>query len=94
MMSPSPIVNITSYVRTELIQPDPGIIEERRRLRLDFGKLDYVMIDGQVHLLDANKTIGFIPSTDDPELEKLRAYRASGLYDFLSAWRKCLQTWF
>lgn len=83
MLSPSPIVNSASYIRTESIQPDPGIQQERRRLGLDYGKLDYVLIDGQVHLLDANKTIGFIPSTDDPELERIRAYRASGIYDFL-----------
>lgn len=83
MLSSSPVVNSDSAVRYETIEPDPGIVSERRRLGLDYGKLDYVEINGQVQLLDANKTVGYIPISDNPDLERIREYRAQGLFDFL-----------
>jgi len=53
-----PIVRARHQGTHEQIEPDPAILEARRRLRLDYGKLDYVVHDGQPLLLDVNKTVG------------------------------------
>jgi hypothetical protein len=46
---------------TTLIEPLSDAVPEairarRRELGLDFGKLDFVVVDGEAHLLDANRT--------------------------------------
>ncbi|MBK8196811.1 MAG: hypothetical protein IPK75_00475 [Acidobacteria bacterium] len=38
--------------------PHPRLLNLRRRLKLDYGKIDYVMIDGEPFVFDANKTLG------------------------------------
>ncbi|HRK69512.1 MAG TPA: hypothetical protein PKY73_18325, partial [Hyphomonas sp.] len=38
--------------------PHPRLIEMRRKLSLDYGKIDYVMVDGAPFIFDANKTMG------------------------------------
>ena len=58
MASRSPIVKAGNCVSIEQIEPHQKIIEWRKSLNMDYGKLDYVMSDGQPVLLDANKTIG------------------------------------
>lgn len=79
-----PIVNGNNYIAVEHgIEPDPDILALRRRLRIDYGKLDYVVVDGRAILLDVNKTTGAAPDLlQDPELRKAHRYRAGGLYDF------------
>jgi hypothetical protein len=42
--------------RIETVPTPPGIDALRARLGLDYGKLDYVLRDGQVVLLDVNRT--------------------------------------
>jgi hypothetical protein len=56
--SARPVVRAGQQGTGEQIEPDPAIVEARRRLRLDYGKLDYVMHNGQPLLLDVNKTVG------------------------------------
>lgn len=38
--------------------PHPRLLEMREKLHLDYGKLDYTMIDGEPFIFDANKTLG------------------------------------
>ncbi len=38
--------------------PHPRLLETRRRLGLDYGKIDYSLIDGEPFIFDANKTLG------------------------------------
>lgn len=38
--------------------PHPKLLEVRRRLQLDYGKIDYVMSNGEPFIFDANKTLG------------------------------------
>jgi hypothetical protein len=38
--------------------PHPTLLALREKLGLDYGKIDYAMIDGQPFIYDANKTIG------------------------------------
>lgn len=81
----SPVVNDASSVRVETIAPDPEIIEWRHRLQFDYGKLDYVINNGRVVLLDANKTTGASNPTDPDALRAARRYRADGLYSYFKS---------
>jgi hypothetical protein len=56
--SRSPIVKGHNSVTVEQIEPHPCVAEWRQKLNMDYGKLDYVVANGQPVLLDANKTIG------------------------------------
>ncbi len=38
-------------------RPLPGLEAERRRLKLDYGKLDFIFLDGKPLVIDANKTL-------------------------------------
>lgn len=78
----NPIVNDASTVDTERIAPEPKIVEWRQRLHLDYGKMDYVISDGNVVLLDANKTTGASNPTDPDALRAQRRERAEGLYAY------------
>jgi hypothetical protein len=82
MASRSPIVNGTSHLDIEAIEPHPDIVALRREMRFDYGKFDYVEHDGGVVLLDANKTIGAGTIKVTPKLIAERRTRASGIHDF------------
>jgi hypothetical protein len=79
-----PIVNDHTQVHSEQVEPDPVILEMRRQLGIDYGKLDYVLHDGAAHLLDVNKTTGGSAKPDDLELQARYRYRAAGIYTYLS----------
>jgi hypothetical protein len=57
-MSTNPIVNTATVVSRCRIDPDPEIVTLARTLGMDYGKLDYVMHEGQLVLFDVNKTPG------------------------------------
>jgi hypothetical protein len=40
------------------------LLEIRDRLGFDYGKIDYVVHQGKVHIIDANKTPGILASGD------------------------------
>jgi hypothetical protein len=82
LFSDTPIVkNRESAVRFEFLEDEPP--EELIRLReargLDFGKIDYVVNEGQVIAFDINKTPAVASSADAPHLQKL----AEGIFDFV-----------
>lgn len=68
-----PIVKRNNIVRVENFETPPGIFELRQQFGLQFGKLDYVIHDGQVHLFDLNKTPGAPPDPrpENPVLQQL-----------------------
>jgi hypothetical protein len=88
LASPHPIVKMDRTVGAESVEPDSGILEWRERLRMDYGKLDYGVVDGEVVLFDANKTTGAaLPQGDSTHmsrqrLESQRRHRAEGLYAY------------
>jgi len=81
-----PIVNTAATVDTADVTPEPEILDWRRRLHLDYGKLDYVVRPGGVELLDVNKTTGAVRAR--PDLEALRRHRAEGIEFFLRGGRE------
>jgi hypothetical protein len=82
LKGPNPIVNGTTKTQSEVIEPDPEILKLRKEIKLDYGKLDYVMYDGRAVVVDVNKTVGAAPFSQDEELLRMREHRARGLYDF------------
>ena len=80
--SPEPLVKAGNSVRLEHVEPHPLLEEWRRRLHLDYGKMDYVLHEGRPVLLDANKTVGAGGFASGPELEARRRHRAAGIESF------------
>ncbi len=80
--SREPIVNASTLVHMDRVEPHPDIVKLRKEMGFDLGKFDYVMHEGNALLLDANKTTGGISGPSSPELVAARRYRAEGLYDF------------
>lgn len=56
--SRNPIVKEESKETSRQVDVHPAILARRVELGLDYGKLDYVVLDGEAVLLDVNKTIG------------------------------------
>jgi len=79
---PGPFVDFQNQATLERQKPHGEVPEamrrRRRELGFDFGKLDFVMHEGEPVLLDANRT----PALDEPELGRT-AMLAPGLWSFL-----------
>lgn len=82
LASRRPVVHINEAVAIEAIPVDPRLDDLRKKLNFDYGKFDYVVIDGEIILFDTNKTTGFIGKTDDPKIREMRWQRAMGIYDY------------
>ncbi len=78
-----PIIKSSNIVSREPVAEVPDQLRRmRRELGFDYGKFDYVIVDGQVILYDANRTpsLGAFPSQDmAPRIRHL----AEGLQVFL-----------
>jgi hypothetical protein len=61
--SAKPIVKGHGIIDVTHVDVPEFIKEERLRLGLDFGKMDFVVHNGEPVLLDANKTVGQPPDT-------------------------------
>jgi hypothetical protein len=76
------IVNRATHVYAQDIEPNDEILAWRERLKLDYGKLDYVVVDGELILLDANKTVGAGMPSDDERAQRFWRDLAEGLYSY------------
>jgi hypothetical protein len=86
LRSTQPVVNGDSCLPDiETVEPDTSILALRERLGLDYGKMDYVVVDGKAILLDVNKTVGAGAMSTDPAMLALRRKRARGLYSYFEA---------
>jgi hypothetical protein len=56
--SRSEIITEDEHISCLPFEPHPKLVNLRRRLKLDYGKIDYVMIGGEPFVFDANKTLG------------------------------------
>ena len=81
---PEPVFKAWMSVRAEAIEPSPEVETWRKRFRLDYGKLDYVVHDGRPVLIDVNKTTGASASMADAPLQTMRRRLAEGLYSYLA----------
>jgi hypothetical protein len=83
LSSADALLKAGNSVRIEHVQPHPSLEVWRRRLHLDYGKIDYVMHDGRLVVLDVNKTTGAGELASGPELEARRRHRAAGIESLL-----------
>ncbi|HOH25338.1 MAG TPA: hypothetical protein PKY68_09695, partial [Bacteroidales bacterium] len=82
LVSLNPIVKFPNEVHLEYGPPVPESLREMRsRLGFDYGKFDYVVVDGEVILLDANRTPALGGS--DGWTQNVAAELAGGLPSFL-----------
>jgi hypothetical protein len=80
-----PMVKSAGIIAREPASVPHELRTERERLGFDYGKFDFVVIDGEAVLLDANRT----PSAPPPsaEMDKSNAHLAGGLDAMLKASR-------
>ena len=88
MGSLDPIVKAHNSVSVENIEPHESIGTWRKELNIDYGKFDYVEVNGNTVLLDANKTIGASRSGMNQQIgsKQVAANRqtlAEGIYFYL-----------
>jgi hypothetical protein len=84
LASPNPVVKARNSVRAEPVEPHPDVLAWRRSLGMDYGKLDYLIDDGEVVVLDVNKTTGASRQMADADLSAMRRYLAGGLYSYVA----------
>jgi hypothetical protein len=83
MLSKHPIVKSTNMLRRQPLGEVPDALRQmRRRMKFDFGKFDYVMVDGRVVLYDANRTPGLIHVTREQYMPRIKVL-AEGIHAFL-----------
>ena len=84
LKSRNPIVTGASTdVVEHSVNPHSEILAMREKLNFDYGKFDYVVVNGNPLLLDTNKTVGCSPNLlDNDEMKERRKFRAQGLYSF------------
>jgi hypothetical protein len=80
--SQQPVIRAGTSVAVEQIEPHAEVIAWREQLGIDYGKLDYVVQDGEVVLLDVNKTTGASRHMPDDALRRMRRHFAEGLYSY------------
>lgn len=84
LASPHPIFKAGMSVSAYDVEPHPEIEEWRARLELDYGKLDYLVHNGEVVLIDVNKTTGASAHMGSDALQAMRRRLAEGLYAYLA----------
>ena len=77
------VVSEATYAAHVEVEPPAELFQFRRQVGLDYGKIDYVVHDGAVMVLDVNKTTGASSAQAGPELEAKRRHRAEGVHHFL-----------
>jgi len=81
--SKSSVVKVGTITGDEVLAgPPPELEAFRKANRLDFGKFDYVEVDGRPILIDVNKTPTVPATRTNPDTPHMRLL-ASGLYDFI-----------
>ena len=80
--SEQPVIRASVSVGVEQIEPPPEVLAWRKQLGIDYGKLDFVVHDGEVVLLDVNKTTGASRHMSDEALRRMRRHFAEGLYSY------------
>ena len=82
LASPDPIVKGGNCIDVESVEPEKEVFEWRNRLKLDYGKLDYVVINGKPILLDINKTTGATGLINKKENDKKRRHLSEGIFSY------------
>lgn len=81
LFSRDKVIKVKNSTHHEFLdsEPPPELIAFRKKHRIDFGKLDYVVIDGKAIVVDLNKT----PMMGSDPYTSRMANLSEGLYDFI-----------
>jgi hypothetical protein len=74
-----PIVKFNSIVTSEITAADTAVIDVRRSLGIDYGKIDYCYHQGELVIFDVNKT----PGVGATKYKDIYTMRARALYEYL-----------
>ena len=87
IVSRAPVVKASGCLRSEAIEPHPDVAAWRRRFHVDYGKIDYVVVDGRALMLDVNKTVGAVRGAPQErsygDVTRQRRRLADGLHAWL-----------
>lgn len=64
LYSNSPIIKGSTIVRSEAVETPESIMDIKSKFGMDYGKLDFVIHNGHIEVLDINKTPGSPPAKD------------------------------
>jgi hypothetical protein len=85
LVSSEPVVKVSNIIDHSFLSVPPvEVLQCIRREQMDFGKIDYVEVDGQSIVLDVNKTPSMATTADTERL----AYLAQSLWAGKSATNK------
>ncbi len=76
------IVTGASAFKREVTDPHPDVIDIRYKLGMDYGKLDYTIVNGEVILLDVSKTVGAVRGASHPSNLDFAKLAADRLHEF------------
>ncbi len=83
LFSKDGMVKVGSITDYEILGDPPKELEAFRAEKgFDFGKFDYVQVDGRPILLDINKTPTIASIKNNPDTPRMK-HLAAGLYDFI-----------
>ena len=84
LASEHPLVKVANSCSIIDVEPHPAVECWRQTFGLDYGKLDYVVVDGEPVLLDINKTMGsHAGPRSDAEIRARHRYLAEGIKAYL-----------
>lgn len=78
-----PIVLGRNAVSSEDVEPPASVVQVREKMGLDYGKIDFVISDGQPIVIDINKTTGSGAVSDNPIVSAHRRKRAAAIHTML-----------
>jgi hypothetical protein len=79
------VVKSEPGAQTEVVEPAAEVVAWRGELGLDYGKLDYVVNNGEVVCIDVNKTTGASTYMDSETRRRNRRHQAEGIYSYFSS---------
>lgn len=84
LRGPDPVVKRRDAVSFEDVSPAPEVVAMKEDIGFQYGKLDYVMVEGHPIVFDVNKTPGMSAGS---ELARQASILAPGLYGLLDSRR-------
>jgi hypothetical protein len=84
LASHEPVFKADTCTTAGVVEPRAAARAWREELGLDYGKVDYTVCNGEVILLDANKTTGNAAYLDPGTLTAERRRQANGIYAYFA----------
>jgi hypothetical protein len=83
LCSKDPIIINSNVTKRIEVEPHPDLYKVIKKYKLDFGKIDYCINDGELHVIDINKSPGRPPGKLTSLQRESLANRAEGILEFV-----------